>query len=85
MAARITSADLQRVPGLADAERCELDGGRIVLINGDCLQVLPTLEPGSVDAVVTDPPYGVDFAGPDGSCTCKPAPKPKSDRKAGAK
>jgi DNA modification methylase len=29
------------------------------LILGDCLNVLPTLEPGSVDAVVTDPPYGL--------------------------
>jgi len=29
------------------------------LILGDCLEVLPTLEPGSVDAVVTDPPYGI--------------------------
>lgn len=27
------------------------------LIHGDCLQVLPTLEAGSVDAVITDPPY----------------------------
>ena len=27
------------------------------LIQGDCLQVLPTLEAGSVDAVITDPPY----------------------------
>lgn len=26
---------------------------------GDCLDVLPTLAPGSVDAVVTDPPYGI--------------------------
>ena len=25
---------------------------------GDCLEILPTLEAGSVDAVVTDPPYG---------------------------
>ena len=25
---------------------------------GDCLEVLPTLEAGSVDAIVTDPPYG---------------------------
>ena len=31
------------------------------LILGDCLEVLPTLGP--VDAVVTDPPYGVGFAG----------------------
>lgn len=29
----------------------------IVLCHGDCLQVLPLLEPGSVDAVVTDSPY----------------------------
>jgi hypothetical protein len=27
------------------------------LILGDCLSVLPTLESGSVDAVITDPPY----------------------------
>lgn len=27
------------------------------LILGDCLSILPTLEAGSVDAVVTDPPY----------------------------
>lgn len=27
------------------------------LYNGDCLEVLPTLEAGSVDAVITDPPY----------------------------
>ncbi len=27
---------------------------------GDCLEILPTL--GTVDAVVTDPPYGVDFS-----------------------
>ncbi len=33
--------------------------GRITLYLGDCLEVLPTLS--GVDAVVTDPPYGVDF------------------------
>jgi len=42
----------------ATFERVELDGGNIVLYRGDCLEILPTLEPGSVDAVVTDPPYG---------------------------
>ena len=31
----------------------------VTLYFGDCLEVLPTLEPGSVDAVVTDPPYGI--------------------------
>lgn len=33
--------------------------GRITLYQGDCLAILPTLEAGSVDAVVTDPPYGI--------------------------
>ena len=29
------------------------------VIHGDCLDVLPTLEAGSVDAVICDPPYGI--------------------------
>lgn len=39
-----------------------LDGGRIRLYQGDCLEILPTLEPGSVDTVVTDPPYLIGAA-----------------------
>ena len=35
----------------------------IQLCLGDCLDILPTLEAGSVDAVITDPPYGVQVAG----------------------
>lgn len=31
----------------------------VTLYEGDCLEVLPALSPGSVDAVVTDPPYGL--------------------------
>jgi site-specific DNA-methyltransferase (adenine-specific) len=31
----------------------------VELIQGDCLQVLKTIPSGSVDAVITDPPYGV--------------------------
>jgi len=31
----------------------------VTLYLGDCLTVLPTLETGSVDAVITDPPYGI--------------------------
>jgi len=30
---------------------------KVTLIHGDCLEILPTLEAGSVDAVITDPPY----------------------------
>jgi len=33
----------------------------VKLICGDCLEVLPTLETGSVNAVITDPPFGIDF------------------------
>lgn len=31
------------------------------LIQGDCLNVLPTLEDESINLVVTDPPYGISF------------------------
>lgn len=30
---------------------------------GDCLEVLTTLEEGSIDSVVVDPPYGIGFMG----------------------
>lgn len=30
---------------------------QILVRHGDCLEILPTLEEGSIDAVVTDPPY----------------------------
>jgi len=35
--------------------------GDCTLYLGDCLEVMPTL--GKVDAVVTDPPYGIDYGG----------------------
>jgi site-specific DNA-methyltransferase (adenine-specific) len=41
------------------------DDGRAVLYLGDCLEVLRGLEPGSIDAVVTDPPAGIGFMGQD--------------------
>ena len=37
----------------------------IELIQGDCRDVLPTLPAESVDAAVTDPPYGLGFMGKD--------------------
>ena len=36
-------------------------GQELRLLEGDCLEVLGTLEPESVDAIVTDPPYGIGF------------------------
>jgi site-specific DNA-methyltransferase (adenine-specific) len=37
---------------------------------GDCLEFLKTLEPGAVDAVITDPPYGMKYkSGPISSST----------------
>jgi DNA modification methylase len=35
--------------------------GKVKLLEGDCLEVLGELEPESVDAIVTDPPYGIGF------------------------
>ena len=31
----------------------------VKLYHGDCLDILPTLDINSIDAVITDPPYGV--------------------------
>lgn len=36
---------------------------KVVLHHGDCLDVLATLPDASIDAVVTDPPYGLEFMG----------------------
>ena len=33
------------------------------LIQGDCIEVMKTLEDNSVDTVITDPPYGLEFMG----------------------
>jgi site-specific DNA-methyltransferase (adenine-specific) len=38
----------------------ERDG--ITIFHGDCREVLPTLTAGSVDLVLTDPPYGIGYA-----------------------
>jgi site-specific DNA-methyltransferase (adenine-specific) len=34
-----------------------------VIHTGDCLDVMAAMEPESVDAIVTDPPYGLEFMG----------------------
>ena len=36
---------------------------RLEVIHGDCLSVMAGMEPNSVDAIVTDPPYGLEFMG----------------------
>ena len=41
--------------------RIETIADGVTLYLGDCREILPTL--GKVDAVVTDPPYGIGFAG----------------------
>lgn len=43
------------------------DDGRYTVYCADCLDVLPQLEAGSIDCIVTDPPYGVDKAAWDGA------------------
>lgn len=43
------------------------DDGRCSLYHGSCLDVLPSLPENSVDAVVTDPPYGFDPLQADGT------------------
>lgn len=39
------------------------EDGRVRLHLGDCLDVLPTIPDASIDAIVTDPPYGLEFMG----------------------
>lgn len=39
--------------------------GGITLYQGDCIEVMRDLPDASVHAVVTDPPYGIDFMGKD--------------------
>jgi len=34
----------------------------VTLYHGDCREVLPRLDPGSIDLVLADPPYGIDGA-----------------------
>ena len=45
---------------MSDPWKRRVEIGDCVLYEGDCLEILPTLEP--VDAVVTDPPYGIGVA-----------------------
>ena len=35
----------------------------VTVLHGDCIKVMRTLEAESVDALVSDPPYGIGFMG----------------------
>lgn len=37
------------------------DENPVVVFHGDCLDILPQIPAGAVDAVVTDPPYGISY------------------------
>jgi len=69
--AEVDRADLDTVP--EDVPAITKPGevvtlGRHTLTCGDCLEVLRSLPDASVDAVVTDPPYGIGFMGKDWDC-----------------
>lgn len=36
-----------------------MEGKKLMLFEGDCVEILPKLEPRSVDLVLVDPPYGI--------------------------
>ena len=41
------------------------DGPGVTLYHGDCLEVMRKLSAESIDSIVTDPPYGLEFMGKD--------------------
>lgn len=41
------------------------DQDGIAIYHGDCADVLPAINPGSVDLVLTDPPYGISYSATD--------------------
>ena len=49
----------QRAEKMAAIKEAAIFDGKI--IHGDCLKELEKLEDGSVDCVITDPPYGIDY------------------------
>jgi DNA modification methylase len=53
-----------------------LDDGDVRLYLGDCIEVMAEMDEGSMDAVVCDPPYGLEFMGKEWD-----APKPSWDKR----
>ncbi len=52
----------KRVRGACAGEASQRSSG-VRLLQGDCIEVMAALEPESVDSIVTDPPYGLEFMG----------------------
>jgi site-specific DNA-methyltransferase (adenine-specific) len=59
---RTTPHKIQILRGWPKLIELPTEAEPVRIIQGDCLQVLRELPDGCVDAVVTDPPYGVDKA-----------------------
>ena len=59
----------------------ELDGVRV--FHGDCVEVLRSLPENSVDSVVTDPPYGIEFMGKEWDSFKAKADAETSEKKSG--
>lgn len=51
------------------------------LMNGDCLEEMKKIPDGSVDAIICDPPYGIDFQSQWKKDSSKWMPKIKNDKK----
>jgi site-specific DNA-methyltransferase (adenine-specific) len=47
--------------GLRPAPETYYDRDGITIYHGDCLDVLPSVDPDDVDLLLTDPPYGIDL------------------------
>jgi len=58
------------------------EGHGVTLHHGDCLDVLRSLPDCSIDSVVTDPPYGLEFMGKDWDAPWKSAANSWADRDA---
>src|SRR5699024_153746 len=58
---------VRRAPGAVHSEGASMsihyEDDQVRLFHGDCLEVMRTLPDASVDAIVTDPPYGLGFMG----------------------
>lgn len=51
------------------------------ILNGDCIDLLKTIETESVDCIITDPPYGIDYQSAWRTDKTKWKPKIKNDKR----